>query len=82
MSSMNEVQKLTWVRRACRDGEARRRRQSSGLSLTEVGDALGASPGTVQQWESGIRRPRTAAALRYADLLLALEDAGPNAPAA
>jgi DNA-binding transcriptional regulator YiaG len=53
--------------RAPRDGRALRERHR--LSLREIGYTVGVSPSTVCRWESGERRPRGAAAIRYAALL-------------
>lgn len=55
------------------NGEARRLRQASGLSLSETAEEVGlagpGAPGTVWRWETGRRRPRGQAAIRYAILL-------------
>ncbi|WP_424224354.1 helix-turn-helix domain-containing protein [Brooklawnia sp.] len=44
-------------------------RQHANLTRAEVARAVGVDPSTVSRWESGERRPRGAAAARYADLL-------------
>jgi transcriptional regulator with XRE-family HTH domain len=49
-------------------------RLSAGLSLSEVGEEVGASVSTVFRWENGERAPRGEAALRYGDLLEALAE--------
>lgn len=56
-------------------------RQHANLTRAEVARAVGVDPSTVSRWESGERRPRGAAAARYADLLRRLSPSGPHSPA-
>ena len=52
-------------------GAARAIRETSGLSLSELAEAAGVHKSTIFRWETGVRRPRGAAAERY---LRALEE--------
>jgi transcriptional regulator with XRE-family HTH domain len=63
---------ISVVRRAAKDGTARRVRRAAGVSLGEVARACGVEPQTVLRWESGQRSPRARAAERYATALAAL----------
>ena len=69
----NSIVELARVRRLTRTGEARRIRLRYGLSLTEIANAVGVSPGAISRWEHGQRRPTGDHALVYADLLDQLE---------
>jgi len=51
------------------DGTARRLREQSGLSQTQVAAVCGVTAAAVSRWELGERLPRTRAALLYARLL-------------
>jgi transcriptional regulator with XRE-family HTH domain len=64
-----DIMKLADVRAACQAGAARSLRLEAGLSLAEIGDAVGVTAPTVFRWETGERRPHGQAAIRYADLL-------------
>jgi transcriptional regulator with XRE-family HTH domain len=55
-------------------GEARRIRERAGASRRDVASAIGATPSAVGHWESGIRRPRSATAARYGELLAELAE--------
>lgn len=68
-----ELTQLRRVRDQAQSGEARRLREDAGLSLTEVAKAIGVTASAVSQWESGRRRPRGIAALKYAAVLASLE---------
>jgi DNA-binding transcriptional regulator YiaG len=70
---MTDLVKLSSVRAKAEAGTARSIRVAAGLSLREVADELGVGASTVFRWEKGERRPRGNAALRYADLLEALQ---------
>ena len=56
--------------------ERRRIREGAGVSLRDVGDALGVSHTAVAAWESGTR-PRQHHATAYAKLLEELRSLGP-----
>jgi len=75
---LDDVQRLLKVRRLVATGEARSRRLATALSLGEVAGACGVDASTVSRWESGTRRPRGAAALRYAHLLDLLDKETPR----
>ncbi len=64
-----ELERLATVRRLVATGEARRRRVAASLSLGEVAGACGVDSSTVSRWETGVRRPRGTAALRYGHVL-------------
>jgi transcriptional regulator with XRE-family HTH domain len=68
-----QVLELAEARRLARSGDARRIRQASGLSLSEVGAAVGVTPAAVSKWECGQRRPFGRPAIAYARLLRELE---------
>jgi transcriptional regulator with XRE-family HTH domain len=61
--------RLADIREAASSGQARRLRLAAGLSLGEIARELGVSVPTVLRWETGGRRPRGGAALRYGELL-------------
>jgi DNA-binding transcriptional regulator YiaG len=63
---------LVAVRTLASSGRARGIRISAGLSLADVGGAIGVTAATVQRWENGLRKPYGEAALRYGALLQAL----------
>ena len=78
MTSTRQIQELVQLRRALTDGTARRLREQAGLSLTDVARPAGVTASTISRWESGLRVPRTAQALRYAEVLKALVQAVPD----
>lgn len=59
------------ARRTVRDAPelVRSLRREAGLTLAEVGEALGVSHVAVRRWERGERVPRGDLARRYLDLL-------------
>jgi DNA-binding transcriptional regulator YiaG len=65
----NDAERLAKIRSMCRSGEARRRRLAAELSLSEVADSCGVQVATVHRWETGGRRPRREAGLRYLEVL-------------
>ena len=73
LEKVDDVVTLARVRNHARSGRARRARLLAGLSLSEVAGPIGVSPVTIFRWETGERRPTGEAALRYADLLDALD---------
>jgi DNA-binding transcriptional regulator YiaG len=76
MADMTDVltsSKLASVRALCRDGSARRIRQSADVSLQEVARDVGVSPNAVWQWEMGKRSPHGEAAIAYASVLEGLQ---------
>ena len=62
---------LVRVRRLASTGTARHIREEAELSLSEMAKAAKVHTTTVHRWETGSRRPRGEAALRY---LRVLED--------
>lgn len=69
------VVSLSKVRALAASGEAKAIRIQHRISLAEIAETCGVDQSTVWQWENGGRKPRGAAALRYADLLDALQEA-------
>ena len=69
--STTDVVNIARARRTIRDtpAVARDLRRQSGLSLYEVGAALGVSHAAVWRYETGQRIPRGDVAVRYLDLL-------------
>ncbi len=67
--TVDELVRLAALRATARSGRARHLRQFAGLSQTEVAEAVGVDRVTLASWESGRRRPRSVAGLRYADVL-------------
>lgn len=65
----SDLERLALVRQLITSGAARRTRQDAELSLSEIAEACGVDTATVWRWETGRRRPRGDAALRYADVL-------------
>lgn len=66
---------LTAARRHAADGSGRAIRQAAKLTLAEIAAAVGVSEPTVSRWEEGLQKPRTAAGLRWAELLRELDKA-------
>lgn len=66
---MEDVEALARVRALCRSGAARAARIAADLSLSEAARPVRVSPSTIHRWETGERRPRGEAALRYGELL-------------
>jgi transcriptional regulator with XRE-family HTH domain len=56
-----------------RSGAARRIRERSLLSLTEVASELGVHPSSLSRWETSKSLPRAAVASRWGALLRSLE---------
>jgi transcriptional regulator with XRE-family HTH domain len=67
-----QIGEVTWARRAAKSGVARLIRESAGMSITELADELGVTPGAVSLWERGRRVPRGEVAERYAQVLRGL----------
>lgn len=74
ITTTDQLLDLVSVRALARSGQAREIRTDAGLSLADVGGAIGVAAGTVQRWENGLRTPYGAPALRYGALLAALRD--------
>ena len=67
---------LSRVRNAAASGEARQVRERAKLSLSELGAACEVDQSTIWRWETGRRRPRGPAGLRYARVLDLLREVG------
>jgi DNA-binding transcriptional regulator YiaG len=67
--AVDEALALAKLRRQCRSGEARARREAANLGQAETARLIGVAPWTLCKWEGGTRTPRGGAALRYAELL-------------
>jgi transcriptional regulator with XRE-family HTH domain len=55
-------------------GEGRRTRRLASLSQADVAREVGVSTAAVSRWEAGLRRPNGRHAVRYANLLRALDE--------
>ena len=69
-----DVLAATRARMLLASGEARRIRERARASRSDIANAIGVKPSSVSHWENGIRSPRTATAVRYAELLAELAD--------
>lgn len=67
---------LARSRELARSGAGRAARLSARLSLLEVARHVGATPTTVQRWETGKRVPHGAAAVAWVRLLDEIARAG------
>jgi DNA-binding transcriptional regulator YiaG len=72
----DDVVDLVRARDLARSGRAKAIREAAGLSLAELGAALGVNGSTIGRWEAGERAPRADAARRYAKLLKQLAEVG------
>lgn len=72
---MNDIVAEAVVRQALADGTAVDVREKAGVSRAAVARAIGVDESAVWRWEHGARRPRPAAAQRYAEVLRALFEA-------
>lgn len=65
-----DLLQISYLRQLCTSGVARALREGAGLSLQDVGGAVGVKTSTLWRWETGNRQPlATAQALRYAHFL-------------
>ncbi len=71
-----EAERLAEARRLAKNGDGRRIRQAAGLSQPEVARAIGTTHVTIGRWERAERVPRHEAAVRWVELLLALDKGG------
>jgi DNA-binding transcriptional regulator YiaG len=65
---------LVEARQMASSGVGRMIREAAGLSLAEMGRAVGVDPATVWRWETGERTPMAERAVRYRDFLIELRD--------
>jgi DNA-binding XRE family transcriptional regulator len=72
LASPNGPAAIALIRDCVRSGKAREIRVAAGLSLADVGRAVGVSAPCIALWETGQRIPRSAAALKYGQVLVAL----------
>jgi DNA-binding XRE family transcriptional regulator len=70
--NMSDLTKLSWVRQAALNGEARCIRVEAGITQAELASVVGVVQSALNHWESGKRRPTGEAALRYANTLRTL----------
>lgn len=68
-ATIEQVVDLAEVRELAASGRARELRVASRLSLADFASAIGVDQSAIGRWESGERRPRGPAALRYLALL-------------
>ncbi len=76
--SMNttEALLLSEARNKSKSGEAQAIREARGLSRKETGDVVGVAESTIFRWESGDRKPRGDAGIRFGRFLRALDRQG------
>jgi transcriptional regulator with XRE-family HTH domain len=67
--SPEDLRRISEVRVLVASGKVRERRVNRRLTLREIAEATGKSVSTVHRWEQGTAAPRSAAALRLADVL-------------
>ncbi|MDP9334301.1 MAG: helix-turn-helix domain-containing protein [Actinomycetota bacterium] len=72
-TTRRDLLRLAEARRLAATGAGRRIRVAAGLSQPELARSIGVPHETVGRWERGERVPRHPAALRWAELLLALD---------
>ncbi len=73
LTPAEDVAAVALLRQLTANGSARALRQRHQLSLAEVAKVVGATPGAVFKWETGLRSIRDGeAAKRYAALLARL----------
>lgn len=71
---LQEARTVSTVRRITAEpGRARRMRQEQRLSLRELAQVVGVTPGTLSRWENGRSQPRIDSAKRWAAALLTLQ---------
>ncbi len=76
LSQPDGLTAIILVRQLASSGEALAIRQKAGLSQADIARAVGVAASAVARWEKGQRIPRSAAALRYGQALVALRDRG------
>jgi transcriptional regulator with XRE-family HTH domain len=64
--------RLARIRALCKSGYAHQIRIKAGVSLKEIADDVGVTESAISYWENGLRAPRTASALKYAEVLAGL----------
>jgi DNA-binding transcriptional regulator YiaG len=67
---------LVEARQLAASGAGRMIREAAGLSVAELGRAIGADASTVWRWENGERTPTDVRAVAYRDFLVELRDTG------
>lgn len=65
---------LVNAREAAATGRGRAIREAAGLTQGELARAIGVTPGAVNRWEAGTRKPTGESALRYARILRVLRE--------
>ena len=76
MSAIGEAVTLARLRADLASGKAREVRERARLSQADVARAIGVGQPVVANWESGRRTPQREHAIKYAALLLELENIG------
>lgn len=72
--SATDLLELARARALADSGRGREVRLAARLSLADVAGVIGTAASTVQRWEQGARRPYGEAALRWLNLIEALEE--------
>ncbi len=62
-------QRLSRLRMMCQTGAAKAIRESSSISLRELGSSVGVSQVTVYRWETSRTKPSGSEAMRYLTIL-------------
>jgi transcriptional regulator with XRE-family HTH domain len=71
---MDELLELRRAREWLASGAGRAIRESAGLSLHELAQAIPVAPSTLLRWERGDHRPRGRSGVRYAEALRELAE--------
>ena len=66
------ARQLAYVRRLARTGAARVIREEARISLREMAEEIGTTRASLSRWERHESSPRTAAALRWPEVLKGL----------
>jgi len=66
---LDELVRISTVRRDAASGAAREARKDARVSQPELAEVVGIPVSTLSRWEKGLQAPRGPAALRYADAL-------------
>jgi transcriptional regulator with XRE-family HTH domain len=71
-----DFRRIADAREHAATGSGRRIREAAGYTIAEVAALVGISVASLSRWEKGEQRPRTKAAIRWADALARMERRG------
>lgn len=71
--SWDDVEDATLALAMLEEGDARRARRGAGFTKDDVAKALGVTPGALEHWEIGRRRPALGTAIQLGRMLLEFE---------